>query len=372
MAKRTPLYEKHRELQARLVDFAGWEMPVQYPTGILQEHAATRERAGLFDTCHMGEFLIEAADVRHALNCALAGNFAKVKDGRERYTFIVQDDGGVVDDAVVMIFSEQKAWIVVNAGDIDGDFEFVAAHLPAGASAENLTATTAKLDVQGPRAWEVVKRVTGRDLRAMPFYSFVEMEWQGQPLVFSRSGYTGEPGAELYLDAGGVGELWAALLEAGRSLGLTPCGLGARDTLRLEAGMPLYGHELTRERNPLQAGMAKFISLDKPEDSPGHQALAAYAENPGETEVLVGLKMNDKRVPRPGFAVLSGGEKIGAVTSGAPGPTVGCPLALAYVKPDHAEPDSVVDVEIRGKPAGAVVVKLPFYSNPMLRKKAEG
>ncbi len=371
--KRTPLYDRHQQLDARIVDFSGWDMPVQYSTGILQEHTTTREAVGLFDTCHMGEFLFEGEDVRQGLNQALAGDFRKLKDNRERYTFITNEQGGVIDDAVVMIFSDTKAWMVVNAGDIEGDFEAICRHLPDRITATNRSDATGKLDVQGPKAHEVVRAVLGHEFRTMPFYSFGETEWQGQPVVLSRSGYTGEPGVELYIHADHVGALWDALLEAGKPHGLGPCGLGARDTLRLEAGLPLYGHELTPELNPVQAGFGKFVRLDKPEDFPGKQALAEAREalDAGtiDLEVLAGLRMASRRTPRTGFAVLKDSQSIGRVTSGAIGPSVGATLALAYLRHDASEAGTPVAVEIRGKPADATVASLPFYANPAIRER---
>ncbi len=369
MLKRTPLFARHEALGARMVDFGGWEMPVQYPTGILAEHAATRAAAGLFDTCHMGEFLLEADDVRAALNSCLAGDFRNLADGRERYSFITNDAGGVIDDCVAMIFSARKAWLVVNAGDIPGDFAAVSAHWPGRAT--DLSAATGKLDLQGPRAAEIVRTVTGTDFRALPFYSFIETAWRGTPLILSRSGYTGEPGVEFYLAAEKVGELWDELLGAGAEAGVKPCGLGARDTLRLEAGLPLYGHEMTTATDPLRAGFGKFVALEKPEDSPGKRALGAIAaQRAGDPQAptLVGLRLDDLRVPRPGFAVLAAGQKVGEVTSGAPGPTVGASLALAYVPARLAAPDTGLEIDIRGRPAPARVVKPPFYANPALRE----
>lgn len=367
MGKQTPLYETHCSAKARMVDFGGWDMPVQYPTGIITEHKATREACGLFDTCHMGEFCFEGPDVARALNGALAGDFSKLKPGRERYTFITNEAGGVVDDAVVMLFSETKAWMVVNAGDIDLDFETVKASLPSSITATNLSAETGKLDVQGPKAFEVVRNLTGVDFRTMPFYSFIETEWEGGWMVLSRSGYTGEPGAELYVHSDRVASLWDALLKAGEGTGIIPCGLGARDTLRLEAGLPLYGHEMTTELNPIQAGFGRFVRLDKEEDFPGKAALQKATPE----QSLVGLIVEDKRVPRAHFAVQKDGETIGEITSGAPAPTVGKNIAFAYVQNACKEAGTAVTIDIRGKAIPATVVELPFYSNPDIRTKVE-
>ncbi|MBN2710908.1 MAG: glycine cleavage system aminomethyltransferase GcvT [Planctomycetes bacterium] len=366
MAKKTPLYDNHVSLGARMVDFSGWDMPVQYPSGIIHEHTATREACGIFDTCHMGEFLFEGPDVAKALNCALAGDFSKLAHGRERYTFITNEEGGVIDDAVVMIFNDTKAWMVVNAGDIEGDFKSVSAALPENIKAANISSATGKIDVQGPRAWELVKELTGTDFRAMPFYSFIETQWDGGWMVLSRSGYTGEPGAEFYVDASRTAKLWDTLLEKGKAYGAEACGLGARDTLRLESGLPLYGHEMTVELNPIQAGFGKFVKLDKPESFPGKEALLKASPE----SVLVGLEMEGKRVPRSHFPVKKDGVAIGEITSGAPAPTLGKTIALAYVKVGNDAPGSQLEIEIRGKDFPATVVPLPFYSNPAIREKA--
>lgn len=382
MAKRTPLYDTHLALGARIIDFGGWDMPVQYPTGILAEHAATRERAGLFDTCHMGEIELTAPDVRAALNALLPCDVSKLKPGRERYTFLTAEDGTVIDDAVIFLRDEGSAMICINAGDISGDVAFLQDHLPAGAELRDVSDATGKLDIQGPEAWRVVQALTGIDLRSMPFFSFLETTWAGAPFLLSRSGYTGEPGVEFFLPAEKTVELWEAILAAGKGaetesgMAVTPCGLGARDTLRLEAGLPLYGHEMDRSTNPIQAGFGRFVALDKPEDFPGKAALRAAAATLAETDTLVGLTIEGKRVAREGCAVLAGEggatigrATIGRVTSGAPAPTVGGNIALAYVKPGFTETGTAVAVDVRGKAIPASVRALPFYSTPRLRER---
>jgi aminomethyltransferase len=373
MGERTPLAGTHEALGARLVDFAGWEMPVQYPPGILREHAATREAAGLFDTCHMGEILVEGPDVARALNRVFAGDFTTLEPGRERYTFLTTETGGVIDDAVVMLRAPERAWVVVNAGRMPEKMAAVRERLPEGVAATDISAATGKLDLQGPAAHRVVEALFGTDLRRMRFYSFVDLEWNGAPLTLSRSGYTGEPGVELYIDAARVGELWEALRLAAEPFGGLPCGLGARDTLRLEAGLPLYGHEMDATRGPVEAGFGRLVTLDKPEDFPGKDALAGRMRRrgAGEGEVLVGLRMEGRRVPRQGHPVERGGAPVGEVTSGAPGPSVGAPVAMAYVAAPEPEAGTALAVSIRGKAAAAVVTPLPFYRNPDLRRRVE-
>ncbi len=373
MPKQTLLYDAHSELGARIIDFNGWAMPVQYKTGILAEHTAVREKAGIFDTCHMGEFMLESPDVRKTLNTILCGDFTNLKDGRMRYTFITAEDGTVVDDAVVFIISDTEAMICVNAGDIEGDYEFLLKYLPEGNVLDNQSEKTGKIDIQGPNAHIIVEKITGVDFRTLPFYSFIVTEWQGATLILSRSGYTGSPGVEFFIDADVVGQLWYSTLQAGEEHGLIPCGLGARDTLRLEAGLPLYGHELSRGTNPLQAGFKRFVSLDKDEDFPGKAALKNFAENESaKAQVLCGLTIEGRRTPRQGFEVTSPeGKTIGVVTSGGPAPTVGGNIALAYINPEFAEIGEQVAIDIRSKPEMARVTKLPFYKCENLRKNGQ-
>jgi len=357
-----------------MIDFAGWEMPVHYESGIISEHRATRKACGIFDTCHMGEFLLEGPNVPTVLNRCLAGDFRQLGHGRQRYTFITNEGGGVIDDAVVMLFSGEIAWLIVNAANIAGDFAAIRDRLPPEVRLEDISARTAKIDVQGPAAWKVVQTVLRHDLRAMPFYSFLQTSWQGRDVILSRSGYTGEPGVEIYITSEQALPLWEMLMEAGKPLGAVPCGLGARDTLRLEAGLPLYGYELNQDITPFHAGLGKFVSLDKPEDFPGKSALKKAAaeiaharEQSGEIEILAGLRLKDKRSPRSGFAVLANGQKIGRVCSGSLSPTLEAGIAMAYVQARHALPGKKLTIDIRGKEATAEVVKLPFYANPELR-----
>lgn len=369
MGRRTPLYDAHVELGARMIDFGGWDMPVQYPGGILAEHNATRTAAGLFDTCHMGEFRLRAEDVRGTVNRLCTADVRTLAPGRARYCFLTAEDGTVIDDAVVFLVAEDEALFCVNAGDIAGDFAHLQAHCPPGATLTDESDATGKIDVQGPRAWECVAFVTGFDFRSMPFFSFRTLEWQGQDILLSRSGYTGEPGVELFLPADRTPAMWLALRAAGEGLGIIPCGLGARDTLRLEAGLPLYGHELSRAVNPVQAGFDRFVSLDKPEEFPGKAALLANAKE-GAERVLVGLRLQDRRIPRQGFPVLREEAEVGVVTSGGPAPTLGGAVAMAYVSPAVAAVGTELEVDIRGKRIAATVVELPFYATPLLRKRS--
>ncbi len=368
MSKSTLLYAAHVEREAKMIDFNGWNMPLQYKTGIIKEHMAVRKGVGIFDTSHMGEFILVDINVRATLNKLLAGDFTKVRTGRMRYSFICNEAGGVQDDVVVFILSEQEAMICVNAGDIAGDYAQLTNSLPAGAVLEEQSASTGKVDIQGPLAYKVVEKLTGFDLRTFPFYSFIVSEWQGSPMILSRSGYTGSAGVEIFVDADALGQLWYYALEAGSAYGLIPCGLGARDTLRLEAGLPLYGHELSAQINPLMTGYAGLVSLGKAEDFPGKAALQAVARSGDTAQLLVGLQLESKRIAREGSAILAGGVEVGRVTSGGPGIFVGGSIALGYINQDLAALGGRVELELGRTTVGAVVSKLPFYATSELRQ----
>ena len=368
MSKNTLLYAAHVELEARMIDFNGWNMPVQYKTGIIKEHMAVREGVGIFDTSHMGEFILVSKDVRTTLNCMLAGNFKNLKTARMRYSFICNDDGGVKDDVVVFLLSDQEAMICVNAGDIEGDFNALEESLPDGAVLEDQSASTGKVDIQGPLAYKVVEELTGFNLHTMPFYSFIVSEWQGSPLILSRSGYTGSPGVEIFVDADALGQVWYYACQAGAKFGITPCGLGARDTLRLEAGLPLYGHELTEDINPLMTGYSKLVSLDKAENFPGKDALKEFAGSGSKKQCLVGVVLDGKRIARERSAIYSNNKKIGTITSGAPGVFVGGSIAMGFVDKEYASITTNIEVDLGKKRVQAEISQLPFFSTDDLKK----
>ncbi|GHV21827.1 aminomethyltransferase [Planctomycetales bacterium] len=359
---RTPLFAAHQKLGARIIDFNGWEMPVQY-AAIEAEHRAVREKCGIFDTCHMGEFLLRAAAVRTALNLMLTGDFHAVPNGRMRYGFITNENGGVIDDVVTLLLDDATALICVNAGDIGGDEAALRARLPAGATLENISAATAKLDVQGAAARELVRDWLGFDFFTLPFYAAREIDYAGEKLRVGRSGYTGSPGVEIFAPAALAEKLW----DAGLARGAAPCGLGARDTLRLEAGLPLYGHELNQTVNPLMAGFGKFVALTKAEDFCGKAALQKIAAAP-LTKTLRGLRLTDKRLPRAGFKVLDAADAtVGEITSGAPAWSVGGSAAFAYIDTAATPP---LFVDIRGQKIPATVAETPFFKSEELRVKS--
>ncbi|MFD9539945.1 glycine cleavage system aminomethyltransferase GcvT [Streptomyces sp. NPDC060022] len=364
----TALDALHRSLGATMTDFAGWDMPLRYASE-RDEHNAVRTRAGLFDLSHMGEITVTGPQAAAFLNFALVGNIATVGVGRARYTMIVAEDGGILDDLIVYRLGETEYMVVANAGNAQlvldtlagraGDFD---------TEVRDDRDAYALLAVQGPESPAILKSVTDADLDGLKYYAGLPGTVAGVPALIARTGYTGEDGFELFVAPEHAEQLWKALTEAGAQHGLIPCGLSCRDTLRLEAGMPLYGHELTTALTPFDAGLGRVVKFEKEGDFVGREALLAAAER-AETappRKLVGLVAEGRRVPRAGFPVVavgeSGGKVIGEVTSGAPSPTLGKPIAMAYVDAAHAAPGTEgVGVDIRGTHEAYEVVALPFY-----------
>ncbi len=357
---KTPLNDRHVALGAKLIEFGGWLMPVQY-SGILDEHRAVRERAGLFDLSHMGELFVEGPEAGDALAFALVTNPPTLKEGRAHYSMICAADGGIIDDLIVYRLDPERYLVVANASN---------APIVSDVLAERLLKFRAVLDdrslamglcaVQGPRSVDIMKSITDVDLGGLRYYAIAEGTVAGIPSLVARTGYTGEDGFEVFVEAALVGDLWDALTEAGADLGLQPVGLGARDTLRLEAGMPLYGNELDAQTNPFEAGQGRIVKLEKPGDFVGRAALERV-DREGPSRRLVGLVMQGRGIARHGYPVHSGDRRSGVVTSGTQSPTLGKAIAMAYVAPGDAEPGTIVDVEIREQRVAAEVVALPFY-----------
>ena len=356
----TSLIGKHEALGARMVDFAGWLMPVQY-SGIIEEHNAVRQRAGLFDVSHMGELWVEGPQAGQALSHALVSDPANQKIGRARYSMICAEDGGIIDDLIVYRLGEQRFLVVANAGNAPTvSMELHERIADFDAALDDASARTALLALQGPEALDILAPLTDIDASSMPYYSIAEGHVAGLAAHLARTGYTGEDGFEIFVAWDQGPDLWDALMSAGATQGLAPVGLGARDTLRLEAGMPLYGNELDRGTNPFEAGLGRVVALDKLEGFVGRHTLeAASKEQPSRK--LVGLKVTGRGIARRGYPVLVGGEPRGIVTSGTHSPTLGVPIAMAYVPVGSSEPGTQLEVEIRNKPVSAVVVPLPFY-----------
>jgi aminomethyltransferase len=358
--RQTPLIEVHRALGARLIDFAGWLMPVQY-RGILEEHRAVRERAGLFDLSHMGELFVMGSGAGEGLAAALVSDPRRLEVGRAQYSMICQPDGGIVDDLIVYHLAEERFLVVANASNAAVVSDLLAERLEGHrAVLDDRSLATGLVAVQGPAAAGILGPLTDLDVAGLRYYAAAEGAVAGVPVIVARTGYTGEDGFELFVEWDRTPEVWTALLEAGRAAGIEPVGLGARDTLRLEAGMPLYGNELDRTTNPYEAGLGRVVKLDKDLDFAGKAALERAArEQPAKH--LVGLTITGRGIARHGHRVLRDGRETGAVTSGTQSPTLGRPIAMAYVAPGDDEPGTILAVEIRDQPVEAAVTPLPFY-----------
>jgi aminomethyltransferase len=369
----TALYEEHKKLGASFTDFGGWQMPLKYSSE-LAEHHAVRQSAGLFDLSHMGEVWVTGPDAAAFLDYALAGKISAMSVGKAKYSLICQEDGGIIDDLITYRRGDSedgsdKFLVVPNAGNA----KVVVAALAERAANFNVTvqdasAITSLIAVQGPNAEAILLTLVPDEqhslVTGLKYYAAVEVEINGQELLLARTGYTGEDGFEVYIPNEDAAGLWEALLESGKGHGLVPAGLASRDSLRLEAGMPLYGNELSRYVSAYAAGLGPVVSLAKESDFVGKEALTAIkAAGVGVSlgQKLVGLKGPGRRAARAHYSVLKNGTLIGEVTSGQPSPTLGFPIALAYVDVEHAESGAIVDVDLRGKPEAFEVVALPFY-----------
>ena len=357
---KTALDGRHRALGARMIPFAGWEMPVQYK-GLVEEHLAVRRDAGLFDLSHMGEIFITGPDAAAALDYALVTAPGKLAVGRAHYSMICDASGGILDDLIVYRLGDTRYMVVPNASNV----ETVAAALRArlvnfDAVLEDASLRTSLVAIQGPRAAEILQPFVDVDLSTIKYYSGTETRACGVPAILARTGYTGEDGFELFVAWDDAVHVWDALLEAGASRGLVAAGLGARDTLRLEAGMPLYGQELTRETTPFEAGLGRLVSFTKG-DFVGRTALETAKDSP--RKALVGLKITGPRVARIGYPVYhpAATDACGVVTSGTSSPTLGFGIAMGYVPTDRNAIGGALEVGIRDQRAGAAVVPMPFY-----------
>lgn len=363
--ERTPLYDEHVRLGAQMTTFSGWTMPLQY-SSIREEHRAVREAVGLFDLSHMGEVRVKDDSLAQRV---VSRDLTKLRTGRVQYALLCNDQGGIVDDVLVYAVADGGYLVVVNAGNQDTDFEWIRTHAThsragggsAGGTVFNVGRDWALIGVQGPHALGLVQRLTSSDLSGIKYYAFIEGRVADVPCVISRTGYTGEDGFELFCGTDEAVRLWRALLDEGQADGVRPAGLGARDTLRLEAGMRLYGNDMDADTNPLEAGLEWTLNLDK--DFIGRDAIVAAREH-GLDRTLVGLKMLDRSIPRHGYPVSADGRRVGSVTSGNVSFTLGYNIAMAYVPPALAQPGTRLGVEVRGATAPAEVVPLPFYKRP--------
>jgi aminomethyltransferase len=368
--RRSPLHDIHVAAGASFTDFAGWLMPVRYSSD-LAEHHAVRTAAGLFDLSHMGEILVFGPEAAQALDYALAGKLSAIVEGQAKYTLLLARDGGILDDLVVYRTGDDRYLVVANAANR----ELVAEELRDRCSifdclVEDESDDIALIAIQGPISEEVLRNVGGFDIASsnssglddLKYYRAIPAEFRGHAVLVARTGYTGEDGFEFYLAPDAAPTLWDALIETGGGSGLVPAGLAARDTLRLEAGMPLYGHELSTETFPEQAGLGKVVALSKEGDFVGR---AAIEEGPApDARVLVGLVAEGKRAGRAGYSVVlpDSAHVVGEITSGALSPTLGVPVSMAYVDPDYAAVGTALHLDVRGSRVPASVVALPFYS----------
>jgi aminomethyltransferase len=356
----TPLADRHRVLGARMVEFAGWSMPVQY-TGILEEHRAVRTRAGLFDLTHMGELFVEGAQAAEALGYALTTDPGSLRLGRAHYSMICFPEGGILDDLIVYRLGEERFMVVANASnaaavsdtltDRFGGFKVVL---------DDRSLATALIAIQGPAALAIAAPLTDVALDELRYYAIAEGHVAGVSALVARTGYTGEDGFEVFVDVASAGLVWDALMAAGRSAGIVPVGLGARDTLRLEAGMPLYGNELGPDTTPFDAGLGRVVKFAKEGDFVGRAALEK-AEAEGPRKKLIGLTVRGRGIARHGYEIFAGDRRTGGVTSGTLSPTLGLAIAMAYVEPSDAPTGTILEIGIRDQRVPAEVVTLPFY-----------
>ena len=366
--KRTPLYEEHVKLGGKLIPFAGFEMPVQYPDGVAKEHQAVRESAGLFDVSHMGEFVVSGAGAEGFVNHVVANDVSRLEIGQAQYSVMCKQDGGIVDDLLIYKFADRYR-LVVNAANIDKDWDWIQGRLAefeaAGVELINESDDVALLALQGPQSELFLGRLTDEDLSGIGYYRFVEGRVDGQACAISRTGYTGEDGFELYCAPRAAAQVWNAVLGAGGE-GVKPVGLGARDTLRLEMGYALYGTDIDEGTTPLEAGLGWTVKLDK-SGFVGRDALVTQKEK-GLTRRLCGFTLTERGFPRPGHEIRCGGDPAGTVRSGTVGPSLGKGIGTTYLPVEHSAPGTEVEVVIRGRAVPAVVARMPFYKGGSIRR----
>ena len=362
MSKRTQLYNEHVRLNAKIIDFGGFDMPVQY-SGIKDEHTAVRDKAGLFDVSHMGEFFVSGPQAAKLLNKVTLANVSKLEPGKAKYTAMCYEDGGIVDDLLVYMLAESEYMLVVNASNIDKDYDWIVSQNSMGATLENRSDQYALLAIQGPEAIAIVKELTDTDVESIRFYTFEKGEVAGEKdVIISATGYTGEKGFELYIDTNksDAVKIWKELLRVGEGRGILPAGLGARDTLRLEMGYPLYGNDITKDTTPVEARMSWLIDFNK-EDFIGMKTLLRQKEE-GVSRKLMGFKVDEqRRIPRSGYTISSkDGDEIGFVTSGTQSITLGIGIGMGYISTENASVNEEIYINIRNKRVKAIVARPPF------------
>ncbi|HOG63028.1 MAG TPA: glycine cleavage system aminomethyltransferase GcvT [Sedimentibacter sp.] len=358
--KKTPLYEKHIQLKGKMIDFGGWSLPVEY-TGIIPEHEAVRTKAGIFDVSHMGEITVKGEDSEKYLQMLLTNDISLLNNNQIAYTAMCYPHGGVVDDLLVYKYSNTDYLLVVNASNTEKDYQWMKENIFGNTEILNVSENYAQLALQGPLAETILQKLTSKNLNEIEFYYFSDNVKVGNiEALVSRTGYTGEDGFELYFAYDKAEEMWDLILEAGKDEGLIPAGLGARDTLRFEASLPLYGHELNENITPLEAGLGFFVKLNK-ENFIGKEALARQ-KSEGLKRRIVGFEMIDRGIPRNNYEVYKEGEKIGYVTTGSFSPTLKKNIGLALIDSAYSKEGTEIEILIRNKNSKAKVIKKPFYS----------
>jgi glycine cleavage system T protein (aminomethyltransferase) len=357
--KTTPLYEEHVRRGAKIIPFGGWLMPVQY-SGILQEHQAVRNNVGIFDISHMGQLIVSGPAAGKWLNTMLTNNIDKLGVGQGQYTFLLSEDGGIIDDLIVYRIEKGEFLLVVNAARTDEDFAWLDRHRPTDVDLKNRSADFGGVAIQGPRVAQLFHALFGEDVDLPARNHIVDLGFDGAKVSVARTGYTGEDGVEVFFRTKDAVKFWNAVLEKGEPFGIKPCGLGARDTLRLEVCYPLNGSDLSPERNPIEAGLGFFVDLTKPKFI-GREALLKTKEN-GSREKLVAFRMQAKGPPpRPHYSIFHNGERIGEVTSGTLSPSLNYGIGMAYVSAPHTKIGAQIDIEIRGQKFPAIIEKKPLY-----------
>jgi glycine cleavage system T protein (aminomethyltransferase) len=353
--KKTPLYDEHLKLRAKMVPFAGWLMPVQY-TSIVEEHQAVRTNIGVFDISHMGQLIVSGSGAHAWLNIILTNNIYKLDVTQGQYTFLLHERGGIIDDLIAYRIEEEKFLLVVNASRTEQDLAWLETHRRGDIEIDNRSANYGGIAIQGPRVSDLFVNLPARN-------HIVDIEVEGMPVSMARTGYTGEDGVEAFFPAKDATKFWSTVLEKGKQLGIRPCGLGARDTLRLEMCYPLNGSDLSPERNPIEAGLSLFVDLSKA-NFVGREVLLKTKEN-GPREKLVPFRMKEKGPPpRPHYLVFEKDERIGEVTSGTLSPSLNWGIGMAYVSAPHAKIGAKIDIEIRGRKFPATIEKKPLYKKP--------
>ena len=363
MIKNTPFHDRHVALGAKMHEFAGYMMPISY-TGINQEHLQVRHKIGVFDVSHMGEFFVEGEHAEDFLQHITVNNVKALVDGQAQYSAMCYPDGGIVDDLIVYRFNKKKYMMVVNASNIEKDYAWAGEHLEDGVTLSDHSDDTALLAVQGPKALTVLQKLTDVELKNIGFYHFKEGKLAGIDMIISRTGYTGEPGFELYHDNKDALKLWDAIFEAGKDEDIQAVGLGARDTLRLEMKYALYGNDINKDTNPIEAGLGWITKLDT-DDFVGKEELVRVKEEK-PSQRLIAFKMIDRGIPRQGYELYVGDEKVGNVTSGTMSPSLGIGIGTGYVQREYTKIGTEIFLDVRGRKLKAEIVKPPFVdSSPM-------